>query len=55
MHGRSADLGGDILKLMNSVIHEATVHINDLNEEDPQVAVVNTHDQPEFMHNLLFR
>lgn len=49
------DVTKNMLKLMNAVISEAGNHLNDLEQHEPEVAVVNPHDQPEFMHNLLFR
>lgn len=55
--GRSAlsDATTNIFKVVTSVIHDATEHLANLEEHEPEVAVVNPHDQPEFMHNLLFQ
>lgn len=55
--GRSAatDVTPNILKVMNAVIREATENISNMSKLEEEVAVVNPHDQPEFMHNLGFR
>lgn len=55
--GRSAssDFASGIFKLMNTIVGEANVHLTGLDHHDQEVAVVNPHDQPEFMHNMLFR
>lgn len=55
--GRSAesDVTTNIVKLMNAVIKEASEHLTHLSQHEDEVAVVNPHDQPEFMHNIGFR
>lgn len=55
--GRSAesDVTTNIVKLMNAVISEASEHLIHLSKHEDEVAVVNPHDQPEFMHNIGFR
>lgn len=55
--GRSAlsEATSNIFKVVNSVIHEATEHLAGLEEHEPEVAVVNPRDQPQFMHNLMFQ
>ncbi|XP_055322112.1 chorion peroxidase [Sitodiplosis mosellana] len=55
--GRSAvsDVTTNIIKLMNAVVSEAGEHLIDLSQHEEEVAVINPHDQPEFMHNLGFR
>lgn len=55
--GRSAtsDVATNIFKVVNAVIREATEHLTDLDAREPEVAVINPHDQPQFMHNLMFR
>lgn len=44
-----------MLKLMKNVVNEANVHLTGLVDKDPEMAIVSPRDQPEFMHNLLFR
>lgn len=55
--GRSVetDVSSNMFKVMNAVIIEAHGHLTELDRRDPEVAVVSAHDQPEFMHNLMFR
>lgn len=55
--GRSAgsDISTSIFKLMNAIVSEANEHLTGLDHHESEVATVNPHDQPEFMHNLLFR
>lgn len=40
---------------MKTVVNEAHAHFSGLVDREPEVAIVNPRDQPEFMHNLLFR
>lgn len=51
----STDVTPNMLKLMKNVVSEANVHLTGLMEKDPEIATVSPRDQPEFMHNLLFR
>lgn len=51
----STNVSPNMLKLMKNVVNEANVHLTGLIERDPEVAVVSPREQPDFMHNLLFR
>lgn len=57
MHGRSAatDVATGIMKVLASVVNEANDHLVALQHHEPEVATVNPQDQPQFMHNLMFR
>lgn len=51
----ASDLTTDILKIMKNVVNDANAHLSNLIEDDTEVATINPRDQPDFMHNLLFR
>lgn len=51
----ATDITTNILKLMKNVVNEANSHLNGLVDREPELATVNPRDQPDFMHNLLFR
>lgn len=42
-------------KVMKNAVTEAQDFFNALMSREPEVATVNQREQPEFMHNLLFR
>lgn len=55
--GRNAasDLSNNLIKIISSAIEEANDHLLELNSQEPEVAVINKQNQPDFMHNLVFR
>lgn len=50
-----SDATNDLIKIIRSIINEAGEQLTELNSREPEVAVVNQQNQPDFLHNLVFR
>lgn len=50
-----SDASDNLIKIIRSIINEAGDHLTELNNRDFEVAVVNQQNQPDFLHNLVFR